>query len=179
MSITRVATRYAKSLFGLAKEQGVLEEVNGDMKFFWETCEMNRELILMLKSPIIPGDKKSTILKNIFEEVVNPLTSAIFDIIIKKKREVILQEIANEFFNLYNEEKGIIKASVISAKKLSEQERGNILDAIIAATDSQVELIEEVEEDLLGGFVIKMGDKQYDSSIRNQLNKMKKEFTTA
>jgi len=89
-----------------------------------------------------------------------------------------LKEIANEFFNLYNEEKGIIKASVISAKKLSEQEREDILDAIIKATDSQVELKEEVEEDLIGGFVIKMGDKQYDSSIRNQLNQMRKEFTT-
>jgi len=50
MSVSRVATRYAKSLFGLAKEQGVLEEVNGDMKFFWETCDKNRELVLMLKS---------------------------------------------------------------------------------------------------------------------------------
>ncbi|MBN4081824.1 ATP synthase F1 subunit delta [bacterium AH-315-C07] len=176
MSVSRVALRYAKSLFGLADEQGVLDKVRDDMYRFWETCNDNRELVLMLKSPIVPGAKKESILKAIFESDSAPLTIDMFSIIIKKKREIILQEIAEEFFKLYDEKKGIVKVEVTSAFKLDDTIRKNITAIFSKETGAEINLEESIDEDLIGGFVVTMDDLQYDASVKSKLNKLRVEL---
>ena len=177
MSARRVAARYAKSLFDLSKEQVCLDEVNGDMQYFWETCKDNKELLLMLKSPIIPGDKKSEILKSIFADQFHTLSISIFDIIIRKKRESILYEIASSFFELYNEEKGIIAASIISASPLNESLRKEIIHLLSQETNSMITLNETVDKELIGGFIIDVEGRQIDTSIKSKLRDLKREFT--
>src|SRR3954467_15526853 len=109
---SRVASRYVKSLLDLAVSQGSLDKVHADMQLFAGTIEKNRELELMLKSPVIRHDKKNSILSAIFKSRVSALTMAFIDILTKKNREPLLPGIAKEFHNAYNVHKGIGKASV-------------------------------------------------------------------
>ena len=109
MSVSIVASRYAKSLIELAKEQNVLPAVYEDMKLFKDTVDNNRGLMLALKSPVVRHEKKLGILKALFEDKVNPVTFAIFNIITKKNREAILDSIAEEFLIAYNDFQGIRK----------------------------------------------------------------------
>lgn len=177
MSVKRVAIRYARSLFDLAKEQSALEGVYSDMDFFVKTCKENRKLEILLKSPLIPGDKKKKILDLIFEDKFHSLSMLIIDIIIRKKRENILSEIAQAFIELFNEEKGIITATLITAKPFSESMIKEITHTLSHQTGSQIKIEEKTDMELVGGFIINIDNTQYDASVRGSLRKLKRELT--
>jgi F-type H+-transporting ATPase subunit delta len=178
MADGRVASRYVKSLLGLAVEQGVLEAVHTDMQFFDKVCHSNRDFVLMLKSPIIRHEKKKEILKKLFSGKVHALTMSIIDVLTSKNREPILPAIATEFHNAYNVYKGIGKASVISTIPVDAKLRGE-LEAIVKQLSNmkQVELEEKVDKDLIGGFILNVGDRQIDASIKNKLKALKNKFS--
>jgi F-type H+-transporting ATPase subunit delta len=176
MSEFRVASRYAKSLLDLAQEQGKLEEVNRDMQLFEKVGKENREFLLVLKNPIITHDKKLSILRAIFKGRVNDLTLAIFEIIVKKHREAILFSVSKEFHNLYNVVKGIENAEVISVTPLTAELRSRFKEIIKREFGKEVELHEKVDKDLIGGYVLKVGDKQIDESIKGKLNTLQRQF---
>src|SRR6186713_1168613 len=125
MSTYRIASRYAKSLMDLATEQGKLDKVVEDMTFFAEVAKL-KDVALLLKSPIINGDKKGKVLDAIFSGKVDPMTHSFIEIIIRKGREAYLGEIAHEVINQYRIIKGISIVEVVSAEKLSD----DALDAI-------------------------------------------------
>ncbi len=174
MADTRAAQRYVKSLLGLAVEKNVLEDVHKDMLLFAEVVDANRELKLALNNPIIKHDKKREILELLFKGKVNPLTIAIFDIITKKHREPILYTIAREFHSAYNEHKGIGVATVTSAVPLDSGLRNEVLEIVKKLNDrKEVELIEKVDPSLIGGFVLNVGDRQIDASMKSRLKALK------
>lgn len=177
MSNARVASRYVKSLLGLAVEQGLLEPVNKDMQFVNNICKSNRDFVLMLKSPIIRHEKKKDILDKIFTGKVHPLTFSIIDILTRKNREPLLPAIAEEFHNAYNEHKGIGKATITSTIAIDATLRAE-LEAIVKklSNKNQVELEERVDKDLIGGFILNVGDRQIDASIKNKLKALKIKF---
>lgn len=178
MASTRVAGRYVKSLLGLAVEQNALENVHQDMQLISKACNDSRELVIMLKSPIIKHDKKGAILDKIFRGKVSPLTHAIIDILTRKNREPLLPEIAKEFHNVYNTYKGIGKASVTTTVPMDDGTRKGI-EAIakkLSGKDS-VELEQIVDADLIGGFILNVGDRQIDASIKNKLKKLQLKFS--
>ncbi len=176
MSEIKVAARYAKSLIDLSIEQNALEETKKDMLFFRDTLKKNTELIAILNNPIIPLRKKDAILEAIFNGKVSKTTSAFFKIMVNKGRSELLYGTAKEFNNEYNIKKGIFHAKVVSAAPLTEESRKQILDIIIENTGGEVILKEVVDDKLIGGFVLTVGDKQVDTSIANTLNKLKKQF---
>ncbi|MEI9919568.1 MAG: ATP synthase F1 subunit delta [Bacteroidota bacterium] len=175
---SRVASRYVKSLLDLAVNQGSLETVHADMQLFADTIGKNRDLELMLKSPVIKHDKKNAILTAIFKSKVSALTMAFMDILTKKNREPLLPEIAKEFHNAFNVYKGIGKASVITPVPMDAATRAEF-EAIVRKLSNrkEVELEEKVDKDLIGGFVLNVEDKQIDASIRNNLKKLKLKFS--
>jgi F-type H+-transporting ATPase subunit delta len=176
MSELQVASRYAKSLIDLAEEQNVLEVVRTDMESFLETLRANPTLKAVLKNPIIGPDKKSGILTGIFGQRLHPMIMTFFAIVVRKGRSEVLFETAKEFINAYNLRKNIVKATVTSAAPLNEQNRKEIEAVIKQATKGEILLTANVDPSLIGGFVLKVGDRQFDTSISNQLNKLKKEF---
>ena len=107
MRQSRITLRYAKALFGLAIEEDILEQCKKDMQLISDTCNKNRKLSLLLKSPIIKTDKKLSILEEIFLNKISPITTSFVDIITTKKREYLLESIANSFVKLYKEHKNI------------------------------------------------------------------------
>lgn len=178
MAANRAASRYVKSLLGLAVERKVLEDVHRDMRLFSEACAMSRPLTLLLQNPIIKHDQKLEVLKKIFSGKVHSLTIAFFEIITRKNRESILVSVASEFHNAYNEYKGIGKGTVTTAIPLDAGERAEFEKLVKTYSDrKQIELIEKVDPDLLGGFVLKVGDRQVDASIKSKLKALQVEFS--
>ncbi|MCE7059020.1 ATP synthase F1 subunit delta [Dyadobacter sp. CY343] len=177
MSVSIVAARYAKSLIELAKEQNVLEAVYQDMILFKDTADKNRGLMLALKSPVVRHEKKSGILKALFEARVNPVSYAIFKIITKKNRESILDEIANEFIKAYNLNQGIQKATVVTTTPLTEELRQQFKEIVKSATGRTVQLAEKINPAIIGGYVLTIEDRQIDASLRSRLNELKLQLT--
>lgn len=176
MSEIRVASRYAKSLLELAIEKGVLEEVHFDMQLFRNTIESNRELELLLKNPIVRNDKKQAILKAIFGARVNEMTNAFFRIISQKNRESNLPAIAKEFHARYNEHKGIVSAEVTTTFPISPEMHQEFVGIVEQITGKTVELHEKVDKDLIGGYILRVGDRQIDESLSSRLADLKNEF---
>ena len=175
---TKVAKRYAKSLIDLSSETGVLDTIANDMKLLASVCDQNRDLAALLASPIINGDKKLSILKKVFADKMNKLSLAFFDIITKKGREAYLEAIAKEFTCQYKEMKGIQTAVITSAVGLDDKLREEVYSIIRKSAQSEIELVEKVDKNLIGGFVLRMGDKQYDASIASDLKKLTREFSS-
>ena len=178
MADARVASRYVKSLLSLAVEQDVLDAVHTDMQFFDKVCHSNRDFVLMLKSPIIRHEKKKEILNKLFLGRVHPLTMSIIDILTKKNREPLLPAIATEFHNAYNVYKGIGKASIISTVPVDDELRAELVAIVKKLSNmKEVELEEKVDKDLIGGFILNVGDRQIDASIKNKLKNLKNKFS--
>jgi F-type H+-transporting ATPase subunit delta len=162
----------------LAVEKGSLDQVHADMQLFTKVCEENRDFMLMLRSPVIKHDKKNDVLKKIFQGKVNPLTLAIFDIITRKNREPLLPEIASSFHAAYNVHKGIGEATVTTAIPMDQELRNEIEVIAKKISDKkELELQERVDAEMIGGFVLKVGDQQVDASLKNKLNALKIKFS--
>lgn len=172
---SKVAKRYAKSLLDFALEQKKLEEVKEDMSLIANTTRRSKDLLHMLKSPVIKTDKKINILGKIFAGQIGSITLNFITIIARKHRESIIPDIAHSFGQLYREHKGIIQAEITSAVPLDADSRKKAI-AFIQKLSDNVELKEKVNPDLIGGFIIRVGDKQYDESISSRINDLKRAF---
>jgi len=178
MRNTRAASRYAKSLLELAIERKELDAVYADIKLIADTCNASKELILMLDSPIIKSDKKQAVLKQLFASKIGETVLAFIGILTNKKREFLIDDIAKAFVLQYNIHQNICSAKIISAVPLTDKARKNILDAIQAIQiDKKVELVEEVNKDIIGGIIVRVGDRQVDASIQRKLIELKKNFS--
>ncbi len=178
MAGSRVVVRYVKSLLGLAVEQNSLASVHNDMLLFSKVCEQNRAFTVMLRSPVIRHDKKRQILTKLFKGKVEPLTLAFFDIITKKNREPLLVDIAKEFHSAYNEHKGISKATLITAFPVDAELRKEFEKMVMDISNKkQIELIEKVDANMIGGFLLTIGDRQVDASISNKLKVLNNKFS--
>ncbi len=176
MSEIRVASRYAKSLLELAQEKGVLEKLKADMQLFSKTVAQNRDLHLLLHNPIIKSDKKLAVINAIFKGKVDDLTLAFFNIVARKGRESMLEFIAVQFEEQYNIYKGIQKAKVTSAVPLTPALREELGQRLVLQTGKTIELEEVIDPSLIGGFVLRVGDQQIDSSVKYNLRKLKNNF---
>lgn len=177
MSEYRIASRYAKSLLDLAVEKKVLEEVNKDMQLLTGIADESRDLVLMLKSPIITHDKKLAVLTKVFKGKVNEMTMSFFTILTKKHREAYLITIAEEFHHQYNAHKGIEEATITTTFPLTDALRKEFVSVVERISSKKVELTEKIDESLIGGFILKIGDRQIDDSINSKLKALKLEFT--
>lgn len=177
MSEIQVASRYAKSLIDLAEEQNVLEKVKADVEGVVKTLRENGELRAVLANPIVSPDKKFAVLNQIFGASIEPMILAFFKIVVNKGRSGSLYDTAKQFVEEYNVRKGIIRATVISAAPLSEKNREEIVQVVEEATKGHVVLDAQVDPDLIGGFILKVGDKQFDTTISGRLTRLKKEFS--
>lgn len=177
MSEIKVAARYAKSLIDLALEQNALEEIKGDMQLFVSTLRANTELQAVVKNPIIPLNKKNAVINAVFGGKIHKLTSAFLKIVIDKGRSEIIYGTAKEFLSQYNQHKNIVTAKVTSAAPLTDSVKAEIISKVKMVTGGEVVLETAVNEKLIGGFILTVGDKQFDTSLASSLAKLKKEFT--
>lgn len=176
MSEIQVASRYAKALIDLAAEQNIVEPIKKDIELFINTCQANAELQAILRNPIISLDKKANILDAIFSDKLNKMILEFFKIAIRKGRADVLLASAKEYVNQYNVLKNVVKATVTSSSALSNDNLKQIEAVVKEATKGEVILTTQVDPSLIGGFILKVGDRQFDTSLSGKLNKLKKEF---
>jgi F-type H+-transporting ATPase subunit delta len=173
----RLAGRYAKSLMDLAIEKGQLDAVYKDMLFLNDMCKGSRELVTVLKSPVIKAEKKEKILDAITKDKIGVITSTFNKLLTQKGREFYLPEIITAFIQQFKDHKGIYIVKLTTAVPVSEDLKKAIVDRIKADTKmQQVELNTEVKKDIIGGFILEVGDQLVDVSVAFDLNKVKKQF---
>ena len=178
MSIHRAASRYAKSILDLSIEKGQLEGVFSDFNNLAAMGKASRELNLALNNPVLTSDKKLNILKALFSKGANPLTLTFFEVISRKNREGVLLEMAKEFIVQYNAYKSIQVAEVSSASSLTDKQRTQLIAAVKEISGmKEVQLVEKINPSLIGGFVLKVNDRQLDESISSKLNALRVQFS--
>lgn len=173
----RLAGRYAKSLIDLAVEKDQLAVVYNDMLFMQNICKASRELVILLKSPVIKADKKQQVLDAITKDKISVLTASFNKLMVSKGREDTLPEIVEAFIDLYNGIKGIHKVKLTTAYPVSEELKQSIVDKFTATTPLQhIQLEAVVREELVGGFVLEFNNNMVDASILRDLKDLKKQF---
>jgi len=176
MNGTKVAYRYAKSLLEVAQEQKNLDKVYDDMKLISGTLEENPDFAEYVSSPVVKTADKIEIAKKIFSKKIEPLSLNFLDLIANNGREEVFQEIVKRFINLYDEVRGVEVARVISAVKLDKKILSRIQKHVAALTGKDIEIVEEINEDIIGGYILKIGDYQYDASVLYNVQKLQREF---
>lgn len=176
MAHTRAAIRYAKAVLSLAKDQSIAPIVNQDMKLIATAVAASKDLNEMLQSPIIPTAIKKSALLAVFKDL-NKLSVNLIDTLITNKRIDILGVVAETYNQLFDKEQGTQVAKVTSAVPLTDELKKMVLAKVKELTGNDAEIINVVDESILGGFILRVGDIQYDASISNKLNKLKREFT--
>jgi len=178
MSNYRVAVRYAKSLISLAIENKKLDKVKADIDMLNSLCLEVKPFHNFIKNPIINSYKKLGIFKKLFENRIDDLSYKFIEIITKKGREDILPEIGEEFIKEYREYKNIEIVAITTPIELDEELKNEFISLTkkLISKDKTVEIHEEVNEDLLGGFILRVGDKQIDDSVSSKLRDLKKKL---
>lgn len=176
MAGSRAAIRYAKAILALANEQKKADAVNTDMKLIASTINENEDLSNLLANAVIKAEVKKKSLLAIFPNL-NAISQGLFDVLISNKRIDILEQVAYKYIALFDEYNGKEKARVTTAFPMTADLEIKILAKIKELTNKAVELENIVDENILGGFILRVGDKQYDASVSSKLSKLKREFT--
>lgn len=173
----KVAQRYAKALFGLAVETSQLEQVKNDIDAI--KAVQSDELRIALVSPVIRGDQKIKIFAAIFGDKVSKLTTSFFNLLFNKGREVAMNDILDAFDMLWRQHHKIAVVEITTAIPVDETMNNYIkskLKILDQYKDYTLEVKSKLDESIIGGFIVQVGDQFYDASIRHDLQVIKKQF---
>jgi F-type H+-transporting ATPase subunit delta len=175
MNESKISVRYSKALFELALEKNILDSVSRDMLFISEICKLPdaREL---LTSPVIEPSQKSDIFHKILEGNVEKATLSLVDMVIKNGRAGFMPAIARVFISETMKHNGITKSTLTTAVEIDLKVKRQIIDMVSSAFNTKVELEENTDPAIIGGFILKVDDNYIDASVRNKLRKIKKEL---
>lgn len=175
--MSRAAIRYAKAILQKSNENNTEAVVFGDMQSVYKTIEDSRELQAVLQSPVIKANDKKEALLKIFSGQ-SEITHSLINILVANKRTSLLGNVAKSYIDLYNEVQGVKVATVTTAVPLSSELEGKVMSKVKELTGSEkVTLNNEIDPALIGGFILRVGDIQYNSSIANQFGNLKREFS--
>ncbi len=178
MNESRAAIRYAKAALEHAIESKASKAVEEDMRSILETLEGSPELGEVLASPVLTGDQKKNVLLNIFEKS-DKITKNLLVLLVENKRIAYLWDVAGKYIYLNDLLKGEKIAQVTTAVPLTADLEKQLLKRVQGLTGNKVALENTVDKNIIGGFILRIGDMQFNSSIAHQLNKLKREFTNS
>lgn len=167
--------RYAKAIIELAQEENLEDKVLGDFTLIHSIIDENKDLKLMLSSPLIEVIKKQSVLLEVFKSV-QPLVQKLIKTLAINNRISILEEISEEYISLYNTQRHIQYASVITAAKMTKDIEEKVQNKIKEITGYTANLTNQVDESILGGFVLRLKDLQFDASVSTSLNRFKRQL---
>jgi F-type H+-transporting ATPase subunit delta len=172
----RVAKRYAQALLDLANEKNKLDEVYKDVNYFLAVSKSSHDFLALLKSPVIGSWKKLPIVNAIFKGKISDLTLSFIEFVVRKDREEVVLVVAEEFEAMYLEYKNMAKAKVISAVPLDAAAIADVKAKLEAKTGKSIIIETAIDKEILGGIVVKIGDKIIDKSVMSMLTRLKLEF---
>ncbi|SFN46221.1 ATP synthase F1 subcomplex delta subunit [Bizionia echini] len=176
MAETRAAIRYAKAALSLATDKQVAEAINSDMVLIYTTIQDNPELDEAIKNAVVKSEDKKAILSKVFPNV-NAMVQELFKVLDANKRLDLIGAVANKYTELFDIQNGKESATVTTAVPITEEVEAKVLAKIKELTNKAVTVKNIVDESILGGFILRVGDIQYNGSIANKLNTLKREFT--
>lgn len=174
--MSRAAIRYAKAIIENAVSNGRADAVNHDMKLINETVNSNEELKLFLVSPVVKPKAKYDALAEIFASVQTD-TKGLFLLLKENKRFEILGDIALQYNAQHDVLNGIEEANVTTAFPITSELETKVLAKIKEFSDKKITLINTVDPSIIGGFILRIGDQQYNASVANRLQQLKREFS--
>lgn len=176
MNLNKASKRYAKALLALALEQNVLSEVKADIDLLTQTLDSSRDFRVLVNSQVVQEDKKATIYKKLLGGKISDLSLKFFLLVAKNHRSTIIPFICSSFTEVYKKHMKIFPVSIISAHKLDEDIKQRLIELLKKGDVNEVELNEQIDESLIGGFIIKSEDRQIDASVAHQLTELKREI---
>ena len=174
--MSRAAIRYAKAILDIAVLSNNSNKVNEDMMTIVEAISASKDLSEFLSSPIITSEIKRNALTEIFESVQSE-TKSLFRLLQENKRFEILAPIAAQYNSLFDEMNGVEVANVTTAFPITPELEAKVLAKIATFSDKKITIINIVDAAIIGGFVLRIGDKQYNASVANRLQELKREFS--
>lgn len=178
MSNQRAALRYAKAVLDLAVDNKSAATVETDMRSITATIADSKELRAMLASPVIKGESKKEALKAVFKDA-GEITKGLINTLTENKRIGLLNEVALKFIILNEDRKGEGVAFVTTTVPLTPELEKQVLQQVAKITEDKVTIENKIDESIIGGFILRVGDLQYDASVANKLNNIKRELTNS
>ncbi|WP_461533235.1 ATP synthase F1 subunit delta [Sinomicrobium sp.] len=176
MAGSRAAIRYAKATLALAGEQDAVKAVYEDMDLIQNTVSANRDLQLMLKSPVVKAEIKKTALDEIFAGVQN-ITRNLIRVLVENNRVDALSDVAGQYMALYNQHHGKQQAVVTTAVPLSDRLKAGVLQKVKELTGKEAILKNVIDESIIGGFILRIGDLQYNASVAQRFSDLKRKIS--
>ncbi len=177
MSSTRAAIRYAKAILEIADFKQVASEVSTDMVLIEKTITSNPELSSFIHNPLITTETKKNVVSEVFKGV-NPVTKSLFQLLLDNKRFEILDGIATEYTKLFDNMNGLELAKVTTAIPMDAALEAKVSAKIASISSSKKITIQNtVDPSIIGGFILRIGDKQYNASIADRLHRLKRELS--
>jgi len=173
-----VAKRYAKAIFEIALEKGKTEQILEELQLVDESFASSSELRNWLINPAVGAEEKKAALARIFQDQSEPVQNLLF-LLVDQDRTNLIHEIVNLYRAFHYEQKGMVEAVVTTAFPLSEEEEKQLIETFEQLTQKQLHIKKQVDSDLLGGVVVKIGDRIYDGSLRTKLQQFQKQLKSA
>ena len=176
MNHSKISVRYAKALFLLAEEERLIDKIKNDIVFVKMISETVDEFNLLIESPVVGSKQKKLAFEAIFEKSVDKITLDFIYLVVDNKRELFINDICRNFLDLVRKDKGIESASFITASQVDDVLLNEVKVLAENYFKTNIELFSEVDKKLIGGYVLRVGDKQFDASVESKLKKMKREL---
>ncbi len=171
-----VTKRYAKALFQAGEEEGKTEAIRKDIDTILLTIAESEEFKQFLLSPIIKGPVKERLFREIFSGKIEKITLTFLELLAKNSREQFLTSACLQYLALYSKSKGVKRASITTSRPLSDNHRKEVLSYIKKKFKIDVDLVENIDESIIGGFKLRIEDKQLDASIQSKLKRIETEL---
>ena len=169
-----VSDRYASALYDLAAEKKLVDPVLEDLSNLKNILKDNKELSLVVKSPLITSNDKLNIFESLLKKInANELTSTFLKVIEKNKRFSNLASIITQFMNINSQKRGDVLADITSADELNDDQKNNITNQLKSILGDKLSLSFDVDKNIMGGLIVKVGSKMIDTSLANKINKLK------
>ena len=175
MTGSRAAVRYAKAILEMAQASGTAQQVNEDMALIAASLKESKELDSFINSPDVKGEVKESALKEVFAGTQN-ITQGLFRLLLENKRFEILGHVAAQYKMQYDAMNGVEVATVTTAFPITPELEAKVLDKIKSISDKKVTLKNIVDPAIIGGFILRVGDKQFNASVANALLTLKREL---
>ena len=173
-----IAEKYANALFELAREEDELEKIVNEFDEVINLLEDNEELNQVLGHPGLDYKQKKEILEEVFSGQLSTTFLNFIKLLVDKKRAVYLTEIYQQFKDMLAAEENRLTVVVETPIELSKKHKTKLQDKLKTTLDKKIELEIEVKPDLIGGLVLKIGDKVIDGSIKNYLQEVELNLQT-
>ncbi len=174
--MSRAAIRYAKAILSLAQDKNATEDIQKDMQSIIATISASAELRMVLNSPLIKNELKLASLREIFKNTSDD-TQKLFEVLIQNKRVALLLDVAKQYIVLFDQLNNTQVAQVITAVPLDEALSTKVLSKVKELTGNEATIENTIDESIIGGFILRIGDLQYNASIANKLTNLRRELS--